>query len=72
MAESEGFEPSKQFPAYSLSRGAPSATRPTLRGSDYSTTAQPTWFLVKNKDKFRLNVRVILVPLIVDFQSSFG
>jgi hypothetical protein len=31
MAESEGFEPSKQFPAYSLSRGAPSATRPTLR-----------------------------------------
>ena len=31
MAESEGFEPSIQFPVYSLSRGAPSATRPTLR-----------------------------------------
>ena len=32
LAESEGFEPSKQvLPAYSLSRGAPSATRSRLR-----------------------------------------
>ena len=31
MAESEGFEPSMSFTPYSLSRGAPSATRPTLR-----------------------------------------
>ena len=30
MAESEGFEPSKGVNPYSLSRGAPSATRPTL------------------------------------------
>ena len=31
MAEREGFEPSMEFPPYSLSRGAPSATRPSLR-----------------------------------------
>ena len=30
MAESEGFEPSIRFPVYTLSRGAPSATRPAL------------------------------------------
>ena len=34
VAETEGFEPSRQFPAYSLSRGAPSTTRPRLR-DDY-------------------------------------
>jgi hypothetical protein len=33
MAESEGFEPSMEFLPYALSRGAPSATRPTLRNS---------------------------------------
>ena len=32
MAERKGFEPSRQLPAYALSRGAPSATRPPLRG----------------------------------------
>ncbi len=31
MAESEGFEPSNQLPSYTLSRGAPSATRPALQ-----------------------------------------
>lgn len=31
LAETEGFEPSRRFPAYSLSRGAPSTTRPRLR-----------------------------------------
>ncbi len=31
MAESEGFEPSILFPIYTLSRGAPSATRPALQ-----------------------------------------
>ena len=30
MAESEGFEPSIGLTLYALSRGAPSATRPTL------------------------------------------
>ena len=37
MAEPEGFEPSMQvLPTYSLSRGAPSATRSQLRGRDSS------------------------------------
>ncbi len=31
MAETKGFEPSIPFPVYSLSRGAPSTTRPRLR-----------------------------------------
>ncbi len=31
MAESEGFEPSVQFPAHTLSRRAPSTTRTTLQ-----------------------------------------
>ena len=30
MAETMGFEPTRRFPAYSLSRGAPSTTRPRL------------------------------------------
>src|SRR5690606_39524045 len=33
MAEREGFEPSRRFPAYTLSRRAPSTTRPPLRGA---------------------------------------
>ena len=36
MAERKGFEPSRQlYTAYSLSRGAPSTTRPPLRGREY-------------------------------------
>src|SRR5512134_1701287 len=31
LAEREGFEPSRRFPAYTLSRRAPSTTRPPLR-----------------------------------------
>ena len=31
LAEREGFEPSMSFTPYSLSRGAPSTTRPSLR-----------------------------------------
>lgn len=31
VAETKGFEPSRPFRAYSLSRGAPSTTRPRLR-----------------------------------------
>ena len=31
VAEREGFEPSKQFPVYTLSKRAPSATRPPLQ-----------------------------------------
>ena len=35
MAETVGFEPTRQFPAYSLSRGAPSTTRPRLQLPTY-------------------------------------
>ena len=31
MAEREGFEPSKRFPVYTLSKRAPSTTRPPLQ-----------------------------------------
>ncbi len=31
VAEREGFEPSRRLPAYTLSRRAPSTTRPSLR-----------------------------------------
>ncbi len=39
MAEREGFEPSMEFPPYTLSRGAPSTTRPSLR--IFRGTGQP-------------------------------
>ncbi len=32
LAEREGFEPSIEFPLYTLSKRAPSTTRPSLRG----------------------------------------
>ena len=35
VAETKGFEPSRRFPVYSLSRGAPSTTRPRLHRSVY-------------------------------------
>ena len=31
LAERSGFEPEKEFPPYTLSRRAPSTTRPSLR-----------------------------------------
>ena len=34
MAEREGFEPSIAFRLYTLSKRAPSATRPSLRSED--------------------------------------
>jgi hypothetical protein len=33
LAEGVGFEPTIRFPVYTLSKRAPSATRPSLRGS---------------------------------------
>ncbi len=42
MAEREGFEPSMSFRPYALSRGAPSATRPSLpnNGAHITTVFQ--------------------------------
>src|SRR5690606_6147156 len=37
VAEREGFEPSRRFPAYTLSRRAPSTTRPPLRQEPETT-----------------------------------
>ena len=36
MAEREGFEPSRRFPAYTLSRRAPSTTRPPLQQAGHN------------------------------------
>src|SRR6056297_431261 len=36
MAERQGFEPWRRFPAYTLSRRAPSTTRPPLRGAFFN------------------------------------
>src|ERR1700744_775843 len=42
LAEGVGFEPTIRLPVYTLSKRAPSATRPSLRGSaQYSDTARP-------------------------------
>ena len=35
MAEREGFEPSKRFPVYTLSKRAPSTTRPPLLQTNF-------------------------------------
>ncbi len=45
LAESEGFEPSIQFPIYTLSRRAPSTTRTTLRKKDDKGTQSSEYFL---------------------------
>ena len=34
LAEGVGFEPTIRLPVYTLSKRAPSATRPSLRGTD--------------------------------------
>ncbi len=60
MAEGEGFEPSRPLlRAYSLSRGAPSAARPSLRGAFYGRR-KPS----ENRDpgKERIRPRAIPVP----------
>src|SRR6185312_14986767 len=41
LAEREGFEPSIRFPVYTLSKRAPSATRPPLHPADASRAARP-------------------------------
>ena len=45
MAETKGFEPSRRVTAYSLSRGAPSTTRPRLRWRFYELTLGETSIL---------------------------
>src|SRR6056297_2195345 len=41
MAERQGFEPWRRFPAYTLSRRAPSTTRPPLRDALFNAGCGP-------------------------------
>ena len=41
LAERQGFEPWRRFPAYTLSRRAPSTTRPPLRGALFNAGCGP-------------------------------
>jgi hypothetical protein len=40
MAERQGFEPWIEFPLYTLSKRAPSTTRPSLRFVDFALNAK--------------------------------
>ena len=51
MAEGEGFEPSIRFPVYTLSRRAPSTTRPPLR---VQPPAAATWAQLRTSSRQRL------------------
>ena len=44
MAEREGFEPSIEFPLYTLSKRAPSTARPSLRGLREQWAKSPATF----------------------------
>ena len=48
-AESEGFEPSIQFPVYTLSKRAPSATRTTLHYKNSGKQMYGLSFSLKNQ-----------------------
>ena len=43
VAERQGFEPWIEFPLYTLSKRAPSATRPSLRGVGCSYLNKPAF-----------------------------
>ena len=57
MAEGEGFEPSRRFPVYTLSRRAPSTTRPPLRRAKSGGQPDPC---ARNPDQCRLASRHFL------------
>ena len=50
MAEGEGFEPSRRLPAYTLSKRAPSATRPPLPCAPIREAAHYT-FMCQERNK---------------------
>ena len=54
LAEGAGFEPAIRFPAYTLSKRAPSATRPPLR-----KTAQPSEANARLQAGVHLKITVI-------------
>ena len=60
-AESEGFEPSKQFPIYTLSKRAPSATRTTLQFCGWQMYMLRS--SIRNQSKI-FSICMLLEPLI--------
>ena len=60
MAEREGFEPSKRFPVYTLSKRAPSTTRPPLQ----------TYNFLNSLDWFKYIFLKPRYQLIVNFKPS--
>ncbi len=54
MVDKEGFEPSIQLPAYTLSRRAPSATRPSIQLVLYIYIIKKYFLQVIKKIKIQL------------------
>lgn len=72
MAESEGFEPSMELlTPYSLSRGAPSASRATLRRRDFARDEKDTGSVALRQTRIRVVAFATLDPL-VDLFAMYG
>ena len=67
-AETEGFEPSKQFPVYTLSKRAPSATRTSLRSKPPFRLAGPRKY--EKRQDGRREIGVCFKPQHIDSQPS--
>src|SRR5512144_449401 len=74
MAEREGFEPSIRFPVYTLSKRAPSATRPSLRGVEltWNYCSSPAAVHVParrdrthKKPRIQVDMRIVKLPLLL-------
>ena len=62
MAEREGFEPPIEFPLYTLSRRAPSTTRPSLRATDRRVVAaRPSTNCSYNRTVPREQHRILMI-----------
>ena len=48
MAEREGFEPSLEFPLNTLSKRAPSTTRPSLQPFYFTSFCRGCWLRLQN------------------------
>src|SRR6056300_802704 len=70
MAERQGFEPWRRSPAYTLSRRAPSTTRPPLRYGGFRLIAlgisRGDWEIPASILKYQMNTSV-LFALFLDF-----
>ncbi len=64
MAETKGFEPSRPFRAYSLSRGAPSTTRPRLRWRVYPCMSTRYKTILIERDIFLKSIALMLLGCI--------